>query len=104
MLCGDNEINQINKELNRNIEKAATKKLKIKNINTSNTQDNVSDYKISNNENTSKNYINQTKSSISNLIKLKNNNEISIKEQAEKEKIEEFKNFLQQIVSDIESK
>ena len=100
----NNEINQINKELNRNIEKAATKKLKIKNINTSNTQDNVSDYKISNNENTSKNYINQTKSSVSNLIKLKNNNEISIKEQAEKEKIEEFKNFLQQIVSDIESK
>ena len=100
----NNEINQINKELNRNIEKAATKKLKIKNINTSNTQDNVSDYKISNNENTSKNYINQTKSSASNLIKLKNNNEISIKEQAEKEKIEEFKNFLQQIVSDIESK
>ena len=100
----NNEINQINKELNRNIEKAAIKKLKIKNINTSNTQDNVSDYKISNNENTSKNYINQTKSSISNLIKLKNNNEISIKEQAEKEKIEEFKNFLQQIVSDIESK
>ena len=100
----NNEINQINKELNRNIEKAAIKKLKIKNINTSNTQDNVSDYKISNNENTSKNYINQTKSSASNLIKLKNNNEISIKEQAEKEKIEEFKNFLQQIVSDIESK
>ena len=100
----NNEINQINKELNRNIEKAAIKKLKIKNINTLNTQDNVSDYKISNNENTSKNYINQTKSSISNLIKLKNNNEISIKEQAEKEKIEEFKNFLQQIVSDIESK
>ena len=100
----NNEINQINKELNRNIEKAATKKLKIKNINTLNTQDNVSDYKISNNENTSKNYINQTKSSVSNLIKLKNNNEISIKEQAEKEKIEEFKNFLQQIVSDIESK
>ena len=100
----NNEINQINKELNRNIEKAAIKKLKIKNINTSNTQDNVSDYKISNNENTSKNYIDQTKSSISNLIKLKNNNEISIKEQAEKEKIEEFKNFLQQIVSDIESK
>ena len=100
----NNEINQINKELNRNIEKAATKKLKIKNINTLNTQDNVSDYKISNNENTSKNYINQTKSSASNLIKLKNNNEISIKEQAEKEKIEEFKNFLQQIVSDIESK
>ena len=100
----NNEINQINKELNRNIEKAAIKKLKIKNINTLNTQDNVSDYKISNNENTSKNYINQTKSSVSNLIKLKNNNEISIKEQAEKEKIEEFKNFLQQIVSDIESK
>ena len=100
----NNEINQINKELNRNIEKAAIKKLKIKNINTLNTQDNVSDYKISNNENTSKNYINQTKSSPSNLIKLKNNNEISIKEQAEKEKIEEFKNFLQQIVSDIESK
>ena len=100
----NNEINQINKELNRNIEKAAIKKLKIKNINTLNTQDNVSDYKISNNENTSKNYINQTKSSASNLIKLKNNNEISIKEQAEKEKIEEFKNFLQQIVSDIESK
>ena len=100
----NNEINQINKELNRNIEKAATKKLKIKNINTLNTQDNISDYKISNNENTSKNYINQTKSSVSNLIKLKNNNEISIKEQAEKEKIEEFKNFLQQIVSDIESK
>ena len=100
----NNEINQINKELNRNIEKAAIKKLKIKNINTLNTQDNVSDYKISNNENTSKNYINQTKSSISNLIKLKNNNEISIKEQVEKEKIEEFKNFLQQIVSDIESK
>ena len=100
----NNEINQINKELNRNIEKAAIKKLKIKNINTLNTQDNVSDYKISNNENTSKNYINQTKSSLSNLIKLKNNNEISIKEQAEKEKIEEFKNFLQQIVSDIESK
>ena len=100
----NNEINQINKELNRNIEKTAIKKLKIKNINTLNTQDNVSDYKISNNENTSKNYINQTKSSVSNLIKLKNNNEISIKEQAEKEKIEEFKNFLQQIVSDIESK
>ena len=100
----NNEINQINKELNRNIEKAAIKKLKIKNINTLNTQDNVSDYKISNNENTSKNYIDQTKSSVSNLIKLKNNNEISIKEQAEKEKIEEFKNFLQQIVSDIESK
>ena len=100
----NNEINQINKELNRNIEKAAIKKLKIKNINTLNTQDNVSDYKISNNENTSKNYINQTKSSVSNLIKLKNNNEISIKEQAEKEKIEEFKNFLKQIVSDIESK
>ncbi len=100
----NNEINQINKELNRNIEKAAIKKLKIKNINTLNTQDNVSDYKISNNENTSKNYINQTKSSVSNLIKLKNNNEISIKEQAEKEKIEEFKIFLQQIVSDIESK
>ena len=100
----NNEINQINKELNRNIEKAAIKKLKIKNINTLNTQDNVSDYKISNNENTSKNYINQTKSSPSNLIKLKNNNEISIKEQAEKEKIEEFKNFLQQIVSDIENK
>ena len=100
----NNEINQINKELNRNIEKAAIKKLKIKNINTLNTQDYVSDYKISNNENTSKNYINQTKSSVSNLIKLKNNNEISIKEQAEKEKIEEFKNFLQQIVSDIESK
>ena len=100
----NNEINQINKELNRNIEKAAIKKLKIKNINTLNTQDNVSDYKISNNENTSKNYINQTKSSASNLIKLKNNNEISINEQAEKEKIEEFKNFLQQIVSDIESK
>ena len=100
----NNEINQINKELNRNIEKAATKKLKIKNINTLNTQDNVSDYKITNNENTSKNYINQTKSSVSNLIKLKNNNEISIKEQAEKEKIEEFKNFLQQIVSDIENK
>ena len=100
----NNEINQINKELNRNIEKAAIKKLKIKNINTLNTQDNVSDYKITNNENTSKNYINQTKSSVSNLIKLKNNNEISIKEQAEKEKIEEFKNFLQQIVSDIESK
>ena len=70
----NNEINQINKELNRNIEKAAIKKLKIKNINTLNTQDNVSDYKISNNENTSKNYINQTKSSVSNLIKLKNNN------------------------------
>ena len=100
----NNEINQINKELNRNIEKAAIKKLKIKNINTLNTQDNISDYKISNNENTSKNYINQTKSSASNLIKLKNNNEISINEQAEKEKIEEFKNFLQQIVSDIESK
>ena len=100
----NNEINLINKELNRNIEKSAIKKLKIKNINTLNTQDNVSDYKISNNENTSKNYINQTKSSVSNLIKLKNNNEISIKEQAEKEKIEEFKNFLQQIVSDIESK
>ena len=41
----------------------------------------------------------QTKSTVSNLVKLKeNSNEV-----VEKEKIQEFKNLLQQIVSDIEN-
>ena len=96
------EIKRLDKELNKKIEKAALKRIKIKNMNLLNFQENVSDYKISNNENTNQN-TNQTKSSSSNLIKLKNNNEFSINEKAEKEKIEEFKNLLQQIVSNIES-
>ena len=96
------EIKRLDKELNKKIEKAALKRIKIKNMNSLNFQENVSDYKISNNENTNQN-TNQTKSSSSNLIKLKNNNEFSINEKAEKEKIEEFKNWLQQIVSNIES-
>jgi hypothetical protein len=96
------EIKQLDKELNKKIEKAALKRIKIKNMNSLNFQENVSDNKISNNENTNQN-TNQTKSSSSNLIKLKNNNEFSINEKAEKEKIEEFKNLLQQIVTNIES-
>ena len=97
------EIKQLDKELNKKIEEASLKRIKIKNMNSLNFQENVSDYKISNNENTNQNYTNQTKSSSSNLVKLKNNNEFSINEKAEKEKIEEFKNLLQQIVSNIES-
>ena len=96
------EIKRLDKELNKKIEKAALKRIKIKNMNLLNFQENVSDYKISNNENTNQN-TNQTKSSSSNLIKLKNNNEFSIKKKKKKEKIEEFKNLLQQIVSNIES-
>ena len=102
-IANNHEIKRLDKELNKKIERATLKRIKIKNINSLNFKDNVSDYKISNNENTTQNYTNQTKSSSSNLIKLKNNNDFSINEKAEKEKIEEFKNLLQQIVSNIES-
>jgi len=103
-IANNQEINQLNKELKRKIEKATLRRIKIKNLNSLNLQENIPEYKISNNESANKNFSNQIKSSSSNPIKLKNNIDFSINERAEKEKIEEFKNLLQQIVSDIESK
>ena len=102
--ASNQEINQLNRELKRKIEKATLRRIKIKNLNSLNLQENIPEYKISNIESTNKNFSNQIKSSSPNSIKIKNNIDFSIKERAEKEKIEEFKNLLQQIVSDIESK
>ena len=90
-----NDIKFESKEpTNINKEKIQFQKINTKNI------PSVSDDKTSNTENTNiKNNILQTKSTVSNLVKLKeNSNEI-----VEKEKIQEFKNLLQRIVSDIES-
>ena len=90
-----NDIKFESKEpTNINKEKIQFQKINTKNI------PSVSDDKTSNTENTNiKNNILQTKSTVSNLVKLKeNSNEI-----VEKEKIQEFKNLLQQIVRDIDS-
>ena len=90
-----NDIKFNSKEpTNINKEKILFHKINIKNV------PSVSDDKTTNTENTNmRNNLLQTKSSVSNLVKLKeNSNEV-----VEKEKIQEFKNLLQQIVSDIEN-
>ena len=90
-----NDIKFNSKEpININKEKILFHKINIKNL------PSVSDDKTTNTENTNmRNNLLQTKSSVSNLVKLKeNSNEV-----VEKEKIQEFKNLLQQIVSDIEN-
>ena len=90
-----NDIKFNSKEpININKEKILFHKINIKNV------PSVSDDKTTNTENTNmRNNLLQTKSSVSNLVKLKeNSNEV-----VEKEKIQEFKNLLQQIVSDIEN-
>jgi hypothetical protein len=97
------KLENIPKLNNNEFEDIILKKTKIKKINSLNNPTNASDDKTSNTENTNKNYIFQTRSSISNLAKIKENKYIKKNEIAEKEKIQEFKNLLQQIVSDIES-
>ena len=90
-----NDIKFNSKEpTNINKEKILFHKINIKNV------PSVSDDKTTNTENTNmRNNLLQTKSTVSNLVKLKeNSNEV-----VEKEKIQEFKNLLQQIVSDIEN-
>ena len=90
-----NDIKFNSKEpTNINKEKILFHKINIKNL------PSVSDDKTTNTENTNmRNNLLQTKSTVSNLVKLKeNSNEV-----VEKEKIQEFKNLLQQIVSDIEN-
>ena len=90
-----NDIKFYSKEpTNINKEKILFHKINIKNV------PSVSDDKTTNTENTNmRNNLLQTKSTVSNLVKLKeNSNEV-----VEKEKIQEFKNLLQQIVSDIEN-
>ena len=90
-----NDIKFNSKEpININKEKILFHKINIKNV------PSVSDDKTTNTENTNmRNNLLQTKSTVSNLVKLKeNSNEV-----VEKEKIQEFKNLLQQIVSDIEN-
>ena len=100
----------INGPTNKNInikldsEDSNIKRIKIRKINSiNNLPSNVSDDRTSNTDNTNKNYVFQTKSANNNLIKLKGNNELSNNEKVEKEKIQEFKNLLQQIVSDFDS-
>ncbi len=96
-------IPSINRYINKNkieSDDPNNKKIKIKKMNSINLPS-VSDDRTSNTDNTNnKNYVAQTKSTNSNLIKLKEN---SNNEKVEKEKIQEFKNLLQQIVSDFES-
>ena len=98
-----NDINKYNNDNKLDSPETSVRKTKLKKINSIIYPLTASDDRTSNTENTNKNNIFQTKSTVSNLNKIKDNNEIINNEKVEKEKIQEFKNLLQQIVSDIES-
>ena len=99
-----NEMNKFKKDIKLNSDENSVKETKLKKMNSIVYPIITSDDRTSNTENTHKNNnIFQTKISIPNLIKLKDNKEIINNEKVEKEKIEEFKNLLQQIVCDIDS-
>ena len=95
-------INRYNNDNKLESEDSNHRPIKIKKMNSINLPS-VSDDRTSNtdnNNNNNKNQIFQTKSTNDNLIKIKENTN---NEKIEKEKIQEFKNLLQQIVSDIDS-
>ena len=98
-----NDMNKYNNDNKLDSPEISVRKTKLKKINSIIYPLTASDDRTSNTENTNKNNIFQTKSTVSNLNKIKDNNEIINNEKVEKEKIQEFKNLLQQIVSDIES-
>jgi len=98
-----NDMNKYNNDNKLDSPETSVRKTKLKKINSIIYPLTASDDRTSNTENTNKNNIFQTKSTVSNLNKIKDNNEIINNEKVEKEKIQEFKNLLQQIVSDIES-
>ena len=98
-----NDMNKYNNVIKLDSAESSARKIKLKKINSIIYPLTASDDRTSNTENTNKNNIFQTKSTVSNLNKIKDNKDIINNEKVEKDKIQEFKNLLQQIVSDIES-
>ena len=98
-----NDMNKYNNDIKLDSAESPVRKIKLKKINSIIYPLTASDDRTSNTENTNKNNIFQTKSTVSNLNKIKDNKDIINNEKVEKDKIQEFKNLLQQIVSDIES-
>lgn len=94
-----NAINSYNHEIKLDSEGTGKKGIRIKKMKHINLPSSISDDKTSNTDNTlKKNHLQNPTN-----IKFKENLNISNNEKEEKEKIQEFKNLLQQIVSNIES-